>query len=105
MSYSLVSVVVTTKNEERNIANCLESIKNQNLSSLSIEAIVVDNNSTDKTVEIVKSHCHCEAKQKQSHIRLYNFGPERSAQRNFGIKQANGKYILYLDADMILSKI
>ncbi len=34
----------------------------------------------------------------------YNFGPERSAQRNFGARQANGKYILYLDADMRLSE-
>ena len=94
-SSQLVSIIVTTRNEEKNIENCLKSINNQNLNSLSIEIIVVDNNSTDKTVEIVKSSCH---------IQLYNFGPERSAQRNFGIKQANGKYILYLDADMILSE-
>jgi glycosyltransferase involved in cell wall biosynthesis len=95
MSYPLVSVIITTKNEERNIANCLKSINSQNLNSLSIEIIVVDNNSTDKTVEIVKSYCH---------VQLYNFGPERSAQRNYGVKKANGKYILYLDADMILFK-
>jgi len=30
--------------------------------------------------------------------------PERSTQRNFGVKKASSNYILYLDADMILSK-
>ena len=89
MSYPLVSVIITTKNEERNIANCLESILNQNLNSLSIKTIVVDNNSTDKTKEIIRSFCHCGPKPKQSHVQLYNFGPERSAQRNFGVKKAN----------------
>ena len=89
--FPLVSIIVTTKNEERNIANCLKSILN---SQSLIEIIVVDNNSTDGTVEIAKRYTN----------NVYNFGPERSAQRNFGIKQANGKYILYLDADMILSE-
>lgn len=89
-----VSVIVTTKNEEINIANCLESIKRQNYPQDKIEIIVVDNNSTDRTKEIAKKYTD----------KVYNFGPERSAQRNFGVKQAIGKYILYLDADMILSE-
>ena len=96
--FPLVSIIITTKNEERNIANCLKSILNSqspvsNSQSL-IEIIVVDNNSTDKTVEIVKSYCH---------IQLYNFGPNRAAQLNFGANIAKGKYILFPDADMILS--
>lgn len=88
----LVSVVVTTKNEERNIGNCLQSIKEQTYPS--IELIVVDNNSGDDTVEIAKNFTE----------KVYIKGPERAAQRNFGVKEAQGKYILYLDADMILSK-
>ena len=54
----------------------------------------MDNNSTDRTKEIAKEYTE----------KVYNYGPERSAQRNFGVKQASGKYILYLDADMILSE-
>ncbi|MBU4338204.1 glycosyltransferase [Patescibacteria group bacterium] len=45
----LVSIVITTKNEERNIANCLESVLRQTYFCGKIEIIVVDNNSTDKT--------------------------------------------------------
>lgn len=89
-----VSVIITTKNEEMNIKNCLESIKKQSFPEEKIEIIVVDNNSTDRTKEVAAKYTE----------RICNFGPERSAQRNFGVKQASGKYILYLDADMVLSK-
>jgi len=89
-----VSVIITTKNEEQNIANCLNSIKRQTYPQGNIEIISVDNNSTDKTKEIALSYTD----------KVYNVGPERSAQRNFGVRQATGKYILYLDADMILSE-
>ena len=90
----LVSVVITTKNEEKHISNCLASIKSQSYPQEKIEVIIVDNNSNDKTKEISLRYTD----------KVYNFGPERSAQRNYGVKQANGKYILYLDADMILSE-
>ncbi|MCD6398764.1 MAG: glycosyltransferase, partial [Candidatus Aenigmarchaeota archaeon] len=62
---------------------------------------VVDNDSIDRTKEIVK-----EFKKRFTplNVQLFNRGPERSAQRNFGVEKANGKYILYLDADMILSE-
>ncbi len=90
----LVSVIITTKNEEKNIENCLQSIKLQTYPQKNIEIIVVDNNSTDKTKEITKNYTS----------NIFNFGPERSAQRNFGmLKKAKGKYLLYSDADMILS--
>ena len=88
----LVSVVVTTKNEEKNIGNCLQSIKEQTYPSL--EIIVVDNNSTDNTKGIAGRYTD----------KVYEKGPERSAQRNFGVARASGEYALYLDADMILSR-
>lgn len=99
----LVSVIITTRNEENNIEECLQSIKSQNLDasvlssnsdSFGVEIIVVDNNSTDCTKEIAKKYTN----------KIFNYGPERSAQRNLGIKEAAGRYILYLDADMRLSK-
>lgn len=91
----LVSVIVTTKNEEKNIENCLKSIKAQTYPKDCIEIIVVDNNSVDKTKEIAKKYTK----------KVYNKGPERSAQRNFGmLKIAKGNYVMFLDADMILAK-
>lgn len=90
----IVSVVITTKNEENHIGNCLESIRNQSYPQEKIEIIVVDNNSSDKTKEIARRYSE----------KVYNFGPERSSQRNFGVRQSNEKYILYLDADMVLSE-
>ena len=89
-----VSVIVTTKNEARHIANCLESVKKQSLGDYDIETIVVDNASIDNTKEIALRYTP----------NVFNWGPERSAQRNFGVLKAQGDYILYLDADMIPDK-
>jgi glycosyltransferase involved in cell wall biosynthesis len=89
----LVSVIVTTKNEEANISRCLDSVKLQDFPSDLIEIIVVDNNSSDRTKELALSYTQ----------NVYSYGPERSAQRNYGIKQARGEFVLYLDADMSLS--
>ncbi len=89
-----VSVIITTRDEENNIKNCLTSIERQSYPKNRVEIIVVDNNSSDKTKEISGRYTD----------KIYNYGPERSAQRNFGIKNAFGKYVLYLDADMILSE-
>lgn len=89
-----VSVIVSCRNEESNIENCLQAIKNQEYPKDKIEIIVVDNNSKDLTKEIAFRYTK----------KIYNFGPERSAQRNFGVKYSSGEYILYLDADMMLSE-
>ncbi len=85
-----VSVVIATKNEESNIIRNLKSIKNQTYKD--VEIIVVDNNSIDNTVKISKKYTN----------KVYTKGPERSAQRNFGVSKAKGKYVLIIDADMEL---
>ena len=91
MTHPLVSIVITTKNEENNIKNCLASITEQTYPN--IEVIVVDNNSTDKTFEMALKFTN----------KVFNKGPERSTQRNYGMTEiACGKYVMFLDADMIL---
>jgi glycosyltransferase involved in cell wall biosynthesis len=90
--FPLVSIVVTTKNEERCIENCIKSVISQTYPN--IELIVVDNYSTDTTKIISRKYT--------DHV--YDKGPERSAQRNYGmIHAAKGKYVMYVDADMTLS--
>lgn len=87
----LVSVIITSRNEADVIGRLLRSVKKQDYKN--VETIVVDNNSTDKTAEIARKHTK----------KVYNFGPERSAQRNYGGKIAKGEFLLFLDADMELS--
>jgi glycosyltransferase involved in cell wall biosynthesis len=88
----LISVIITTKNEEANIENCLKSIRSQTFKN--VELILVDNFSEDQTALLAKKFG----------AKVYFKGNERSAQRNYGAKVAGGKYLIYLDADMILSK-
>lgn len=88
----LVSMLVHTRNSERTIKEHLESIKRQSYRNK--EVIVVDNNSTDDTLKIVKKYGYP----------IYTHGPERSAQRNFAAKKAKGEFFLVPDSDMILDK-
>ncbi len=87
----LVSIIITTKNEQKSLGRLIESVKTQTHTNK--EIILVDNYSTDKTLEIAK----------RFKILIYQYGPERSAQRNFGAKRAKGDYLFFLDADMELT--
>lgn len=87
----LISVVITTRNEESVIRDLLESIKKQTYKNR--EIILVDNNSTDKTCEIAREYTK----------KVYTKGPERSAQRNYGVEKAGGEYVVILDADQQLA--
>ncbi len=92
MKTPLVSIIITTKNEANNIGNCLKSVQKQTYRPY--EIIVVDNNSLDETKNISKRYTPL----------VYSKGPERSAQRNFGAKKAKGEYLIFLDADMVLTR-
>lgn len=89
-----ISVIINTRNEEINIEDCLKSVKNQVYPGSQIEIVVVDNNSSDRTKEIAKKYTE----------KVFNFGPERSSQKNFGVEKCHGEYFLHLDADMTLSE-
>jgi glycosyltransferase involved in cell wall biosynthesis len=87
----LVSIIVTTRNNHATLEACLASIARQDYPNT--ELIVVDNNSTDDTKEIALDYTD----------RVYNKGPERSAQRNYAVEQARGEYVVIIDSDMELS--
>jgi glycosyltransferase involved in cell wall biosynthesis len=86
----LVSVIVPTKNAARTLGACLDSIRSQLYRP--IELIVIDNQSSDQTLEIAKRYADL----------VESSGPERSAQRNRGAQLARGEYMLFIDADMTL---
>lgn len=87
-----ISIIIPTVNEEKVIETLLKSIKNQSYNKF--EIIIVDKNSTDKTKQICQKYTKL----------IFNKGPERSAQRNFGVSKSKGRYVLILDADMSLQK-
>lgn len=85
----LLSVIVPTRNEERNLDACLRCFDEAKEKGW-CETIVVDNASADATPEIAR----------KAGARLFEQAPERSAQRNRGAQEANGRFLLFLDADM-----
>lgn len=85
-----VSVVVTTRNSAQTLEACLRSIRDQAYPAT--ELVVVDNHSTDATLEIARRFAH----------QVATIGPERSAQRNHGASLASGQLLLFIDADMVL---
>jgi glycosyltransferase involved in cell wall biosynthesis len=85
-----ISTVVLTKNEEKNIEECLESLR------WCDEILVVDDKSTDKTKELAK---RCSAKVVERE--LHN---DFAAQRNFGLHTAKGDWLFFVDADERISE-
>ena len=89
----MLSVIVPAFNASGFIDRCLKSILNQ--SGVSLEVIVVDDGSTDDTVEKAEKHSH--GSQLVTVLTGPNEGPARA--RNRGIGAARGKYITFADAD------
>ena len=85
----LLSVVITTRNEAANIANCIHAFDGFRDE---VEVIVVDNGSEDDTKAIAGG----------LGAKVFDKGPERSAQRNLGWRAASAPWVVILDADMIL---
>jgi glycosyltransferase involved in cell wall biosynthesis len=90
-----VSVVVPVYNGERTIEECIKSLLNLEYPKEKYEIIVVDNNSADNTVEIVKKYPVRLLHEKKQ-------GPY--AARNLGIKNAKGEIVAFTDADCIADK-
>lgn len=91
----MISIVIPAYNEEKLISKCLNALANQKTDK-KFEVILVDNNSTDKTVEIAgnfsnKLNLKIVPEKKQG----------RGAARYTGFKKASGNIILSTDADII----
>lgn len=86
----LVSIVIPTKNSSKKLRRCIMSLQKQTYPN--IEVLVIDSFSTDDTATIATS----------LGVRVNQIMGERTQAKNFGTKIANGKYIIYIDSDMIL---
>jgi len=95
----MISAVVLTKNEEKNLERCLRSLQ------WCSEIIVIDDNSTDKTLEI--------AQEFRTKIFKKDLNEDFAQQRNFALRQgfdgelsrtAQGEWVLFVDADEEVSR-
>ena len=86
-----LSVCILTKNEEKNIERCLENVKD-----IADEIIIVDDFSSDRTIEICRKYTDKIFKRE-----LKN---DFSAQRNYAISKATGDWILMIDPDELVTQ-
>lgn len=86
----MISAVILTKNEEKNIVDCIESL------SFCHEILVIDDHSTDRTVDV--------AKKAGGLVFEHALENDFAQQRNFGLEKAKGDWVLFVDADERVSK-
>lgn len=94
----LVSIIIPAYNCEKTIVRCVDSAINQTY--VNCEVIIVNDGSTDKTGELLKSNYFNNSKVNI----IYQDNAGVSSARNTGIINANGKYIFFLDSDDSLPK-
>src|SRR6185503_243222 len=89
---ALVSVVIPTRNSGNTIENCLKSIKGQTYRE--IEIILVDSFSSDDTARIAE----------KTNARVIALEGERTKAKNRGLRTCGGRYVCFIDTNMILKK-
>ncbi|WP_258027116.1 glycosyltransferase family 2 protein, partial [Staphylococcus kloosii] len=93
----LISIIVSVYNKEKFLEKCIQSIIDLKIDKSIIEAIFVDDVSTDNSYKIIKEYA-----EEYDFIRCIKLsentgGPAEP--RNVGIQEANGEYLTILDAD------
>jgi len=98
-NFPLVSVIIPAFNSETYIEETVNSALCQTYQN--IELIIVDDGSTDRTLEIVK-----QISLKDNRVNYFSIPPSGrpSVPRNFGIRKANGEFIAFLDSDDLWHK-
>lgn len=90
-----VSLIIPIYNKAEWLDTCFRSILNQSIDPQMVEVLMIDDGSEDNSLDIMKRYS-----EKYGNFKCYtkeNGGPAQA--RNFGIKHATGKYIMYLDPD------
>jgi glycosyltransferase involved in cell wall biosynthesis len=89
-----ISFIIPCYNAEKTINKCLDSIFNQDFNDISYEVIVVDNNSYDQSLKLLKNY--------KDVIVASETLQGRSYTRQRGATLARGKYLAFIDADVYL---
>lgn len=98
-----ISIVVPSYNQSEYLEDCLDSCYNQTTPAL--EIIVVDDGSTDNSLEIANQYMFKEFPFIESPVRVISqVNKGLPSARNTGIMNAKGDYILFLDADDMLKE-
>ncbi len=87
-----LSVVITTRNEGKNLPELFKSLISQDGN---FEVILVDSRSTDNTEEVV------EAFRSELNLKFFSRPSSRGGGRNFGVQQSTASYVLFLDGDVV----
>lgn len=94
----LISIVVPIYNVEQHLEQCLSSIEKQTYRN--IEVICINDGSTDDSLKIANEFVHRDSR---FHV-VSQKNSGRSSARNFGIEQANGSYLMFVDSDDWIEK-
>ena len=88
-----ISVIIPVYNQELYLAQCLDSVLSQTFRDM--EVLCIDDGSTDQTPEILREYCL-----KDKRLKILNQANKGAgAARNYGLREAKGKYLSFLDSD------
>ncbi|MBI2134865.1 glycosyltransferase [Candidatus Woesearchaeota archaeon] len=97
MKVHFISIVIPAFNAEKTIANCIYSLINQSYQKNKYEIIVVDNGSTDNTLNILKRF--------ENRIKILKERKKGAYYaRNSGIKSAKGQIVAFTDSDCVAGR-
>lgn len=101
MEFPLISIIIPTYNRADLLPETLDSVLRQTYQNW--ECIIVDDGSTDNTIEIANKFVH-----KDKRIRFYERPCERkpggNGARNFGFLKSSGEYVKWLDSDDLIAE-
>lgn len=97
-----ISIIIPVYNAEKYLKNTIESVINQSIGFENIELILVDDNSSDSSRQIISHYCN----KFNNIVPFYSKTNHGMASygRNVGIKNANADYIMFLDNDDLLDE-
>lgn len=95
------SVIVPTYNSEKYMTELLNSLAKQDFPKTEFEVVVVDDCSTDQTLQIVEKYRN-KLNLKVSQLETNSGGPGKP--RNVALKQAEGEFVLFVDSDDYINK-
>lgn len=97
-SNPLVSIIIPVYNTEKYLKDCLDSVLSQTYQNL--EIILIDDGSTDNSSQILKQYA-----KKDSRIKIITQKNQgQSTARNYGLKEASGEYVSFIDSDDAIEK-